>query len=272
MMRILRICIYVLFVVTCAVFAWFWYNTEILSDKTIPKITIEGDMLTVGLETTDEELLAGVSAYDEKDGDLTDKVIVESISKFSEKGVCKVTYAVCDSDNHVASATRKIKYEGYTSPVFYLNRSLCFSHLETVNVASALGATDVIDGDISSSIIVTSTDYQYGFTGTYTIKAKVTNSKGDLAELELPLIVEERNVNAPEIELEKYLIYVDEGTTVNYRDYFIASTDSYNADVSDTLTIETDYKKDVPGIYSVHYYTTDSINRRGHAILMIIVG
>ena len=47
------------------------------------------------------------------------EVIVESVSRFTDKGVCKVTYAVCDSDNHIAKATRKIIYTDYVSPTFF---------------------------------------------------------------------------------------------------------------------------------------------------------
>ena len=252
-------------------FAWYWYKSEVAADKTVPVIRIEGDTLEVSLHTTTQELLAGVTAYDQKDGDISDRVIVESISKFSEIGSCKVFYAVCDSDNHVASASRKIIYKGYTSPRFFMNRSLCFSQMETINVASVLGAVDVLDGDISNNIIITSSDYEYGSLGTYTVKAEVTNSKGDLISLKLPLIVEERHINAPEITLSDYLIYAQRGQGINYLNYFVSATDSYEKDVSDTLYVENDYVMGEPGVYSFHYYVTDSLGRRGHSVLTVVV-
>ena len=271
LMRLLRIVITVIFLVTLAAFALFWYRAEIQADKTVPVITVETDLLEVSPKATEKDLLAGVTAYDEKDGDLTDQVIVESISKFSEPGVCKVYYAVCDSDNHVAGAFRKIRYKGYVSPRFFLNHSLCFSQMESVNVGSVIGAEDMLDGDISGNIIITSQDYEYGVAGIYTVKAEVANSKGDRIVQQLPLIVEERSVNAPVVELTDYLIYVKKGTKINPRDYFVSATDSYENDVSDTLHIENNYRSSAEGIYSFHYYATDALDRRGHSILLVIV-
>lgn len=271
LMRLLRLVITAVFALTLAAFALFWYRSEIKADKTRPVITLETDELEVLPKASDKELLAGVTAYDEKDGDLTDKVIVESISKFSEPGVCKVYYAVCDSDNHVAGAFRKVKYKGYVSPRFFLNRSLCFSQMEAVNVGSAIGANDMLDGDISGNIIITSQDYEYGVAGIYNVKAEVANSKGDRIVQQLPLIVEERSVNAPVVELTDYLIYVEKGTDIDPEDYFVSATDSYENDVSDTLHIEYNYNPSAEGIYSFHYFATDALDRRGHSILLVIV-
>ncbi|MBQ6118686.1 MAG: hypothetical protein IJK98_05605 [Clostridia bacterium] len=271
MMRLLRIVITVLFVAAAVLFARDWYHSEIKADKTLPVITIEGDMLEVDFNATDEDLLMGVTAYDEKDGDLTGRVIVESISKFTEIGVCKVYYAVCDNDNHVASASRKITYRGYTSPQFTLNRALCFSQLEAINTADIIGATDVLDGDISSSIILTSSDYEYGVVGKYSVKAEVSNSKGDQISLTFPMIVEDRNINAPNIELSRYLMYVPLGTPIDPAAYFVSARDSYEIDVSGTLYMENNYQQNQEGIYSFHYYATDSLGRVGHSILLVVV-
>ena len=271
MMRLFRLFVTLLFAAVTLLFAWTWYKSAIRSDKTRPVITIDGELIEVALDATDEDLLAGVTAYDAKDGDLTDRVIVESISKFSELGVCKVYYAVCDNDNHVTSASRKIRYLDYTSPVFYMERSLCFSQQETVNVGSVIGAKDVLDGDISGNIIITSTDYEYGTVGKYTVLAEVANSKGDLISIRLPLYVEDRNINAPKIELSDYLIYVSPGTTVDPRRYFVSATDSFEHDVSESLLISNNYNKNEPGVYSFDYYADDSIGRRGHSILTVVV-
>ena len=271
MMRLLRLVISAAFLIVLFLFGWYWYRSEILEDKTVPVITIDQDMIEVDLNVTHDELLTGVTAYDAKDGDLTHRLIVESISKFSEAGVCKVYYAVCDNDNHVASASRKIRYRGYTPPRFFLNRGLCFSQLETIDVSSVIGAKDVLDGDISSNIIITSQDYEYGVLGTYTVKAEVSNSKGDQISISLPMIVEDRNLNAPTIELSEYLIYVPQGTAVDPMGYFVAATDSYEQNVADTLHLENDYNPYQQGIYSFHYYATDQLGRVGHTVLTVVV-
>ena len=270
MMRLLRAVIALLFVATLGLFGWTLY-LQMKADKTLPVISIEGDLIEVPLNASETDLLAGVTAYDEKDGDLTEHVIVESISKFTETGVCKVYYAVCDHDDHVASAFRKIRYQGYTSPRFSMDRALCYSQMESVNVADVISATDVLDGDISGNIILTSSDYEFGVTGAYSVKAEVSNSKGDQISLSLPLFVEDRSLNAPEITLSSYLIYVPKGTQIDPRTYFISAKDSYDKDISNTLFFENDYRPNEPGVYCFHYFAADELGRQGHSVLTVVV-
>ena len=158
-MKPFRIIVTVLFVVVSIVSAAIFVVEKLETDKTIPQITIEEEMIKVSLNATDEELLRGVTAYDEKDEDLTDKIIVESVSGFIRKGVSKVTYAVCDSDNNTAKATRLIQYEGYESPKFKVNGNLCFSLFEHIDIRELVSAIDSLAGNISSKIVVTSDDY-----------------------------------------------------------------------------------------------------------------
>ena len=123
-MKLLRLCVTLLFIIVLAVFIIFQFQ-QIKTDKTLPKITVAEGILDVTIDVTTEKLLEGVTAYDEKDGDLTDKIVVESISRFTEPGISIVKYAVCDSNNHVSFATRTIRYTNYHlvsisthSPVF----------------------------------------------------------------------------------------------------------------------------------------------------------
>ena len=209
-MKILRLCVLSLFIVVLIISVIFHFQ-QMRVDKTVPTITVEGDVLEVSLDVTNEELLKGVSAHDEKDGDISDKVIVESISRFTSPGVSLVRYAVCDNDNHVAFATRTIIYSNYTAPRFNLTDSLVFSISQNINIRDILGAVDSIDGDISDKVIITANDYTANIPGVYYISAKVANSKGDIITHQFPVYVEERSLSAPQIELEKYIAYLEVG-------------------------------------------------------------
>ena len=72
-MKILRLCVSTLFVIVLVFFIIFQFN-QLSVDKTIPQITVEGEKIEVSLDATDADLLVGVKAYDEKDGDLTEKI------------------------------------------------------------------------------------------------------------------------------------------------------------------------------------------------------
>lgn len=271
-MRIFRLIISLLFVVVFAVFSVVFLSEKIKEDKTIPVITIENEIIDVSLKAKDEELLQGVTAYDEKDKDLTDKVIVESISRFIEKGVCKVTYSVCDSNNNVAKATRKIRYKDYVSPTFKVNESLCYSMYESIDLSEAISAKDSIDGDITSNLIVTSKDYASAVAGVFTLDVTVTNKNGDSSEISLPLVVEDRSIDAPVIELKDYLVYAKTGSQLDLASYVVSATDKSENDVKGSVRIESNLDLNKEGTYIVHYYATDANSNRGHSIMTVVVG
>lgn len=269
-MKILRYSVFILFLITLCAFVWF-NITQLSEDDTFPSITIDKENLEVSITATTADLMAGVHAYDEKDGDITNKVIIESISRFTEPGVSIIKYAVCDNDNHVASASRKILYTDYTSPRFTLSDSLVFGVSQNINIRQLLGAVDSIEGDISNKVIITASDYSSSTTGVYYISAKVTNSKGDMISLQLPVYVEELSLSAPEVVLENYLLYRQVGDEFDIMENLISATDFQQNDLTAQVQIDTNLSFDKPGIYEVHYRVSDAFERKGHAILTVIV-
>lgn len=272
-MKILRWFITISFVITTALFVVFFIGEKRTTDNTIPVIKVEDDLIEVSINATKQDLLKGVTAYDEKDKDLTDRIIIESVSKFIDEGVCKVVYAVCDNDKNVANATRKIKYVDYESPKYSVNKSLCFSIYDKVNISQAIQAVDCIDGDISRSIIVTSEDFTGSVVGVYSIDVSVTNSKGDISNIKLPLVVEDRSLSAPEIELSQYLVYTKIGEEIDFQS-FISGVESKTQQeiLVESVRVESDININEAGTYAVHYYVLDSKGVQGHTILNVIVG
>ena len=80
-MKYFRIGISLLCVLSICLSAVFFVKAK-LQDKTYPVITIDEQIIDVSINVTDEGLLKGVTAYDKKDGDITSKIYIESISKF----------------------------------------------------------------------------------------------------------------------------------------------------------------------------------------------
>lgn len=271
-MKPFKIIILIAFVFVSIAAAAVFIGEKIGTDKTYPTITVEEEMIEVSLKATDEELLKGVTAYDEKDKDLTDKIIIESISRFTEKGVSKVIYAVCDNDNNVAKASRMIKFKGYESPKFEVVGNLCFSLYEHIDIREIILAKDSLEGNITSKIVVTSDDYATSIPGVFSLTATVTNSKGDTSTIKLPLVVEDRPLSVPVIELKQYLVYTQKGKTVDFNSYIVDALDSNEVSLKDKVTFESNVDFNTPGTYYVHYYVTDSLALRGHSILTVLVG
>lgn len=271
MLRILRVVTLLLFVITVGLFSIFYLHNKKTTDNTYPEIKIKGDMIKVGIKATDKDLLKGVTAYDGKDGDITKRIIVESISPFVEYGVCTVTYAVCDSDKHVVKNSRNIKYVDYTPPKFTMNRALVFSMDEEVDIVSAVGAVDSIDGNISDKVVLTATNYSSDTTGVFTANLQATNSKGDIIYLNLPLHIEEVSVAAPVVELKEYLMYVEKGQKPDFEKNISAVSTYSGQAIEYESKIKTNFDSNTPGVYSVHYYISNELGYETHTILTVVV-
>ncbi|MBR4286886.1 MAG: hypothetical protein IKT55_04200 [Clostridia bacterium] len=271
MLKVLRVATIILFVVAVGLFSLFFVHEQRTTDNTIPEIKVDGEMLEVSISATDEDLLKGVTAFDKKDGDITGKIVVESVSQFLEEGVCKVTYAVCDSDKHVVKNSRHIKYVDYTSPQFTMNRPLVFFVDEEVDIIGSIGAIDSIDGDISDKVVLTATDYTTDTIGVFTVTLQATNSMGDIIYLDLPLHIEETSVAAPIVELKEYLTYVKKGEKPDFKNNISAVSTRSGQAIPYESTIETNFDSNTPGVYSVHYYITNELGYQCHSILTVVV-
>ena len=105
-----------LIAVICAGFYAFVLYDRMTSDKTAPEITYEGELL-YSPELEPEELLKGVKAVDDKDGDVSASLTVESVDTTLIQGEAIITYVARDSSNNIGRAKRNVGYaEGIEHP------------------------------------------------------------------------------------------------------------------------------------------------------------
>ena len=149
---------------------------------------------------------------------------------------------------------------------------MCFSIYDTIDLVEIIKAQDCIDGDITRNIIVTSEDFAKSTAGVFELEISVSNSKGDTSIINVPIVVEDRSVSAPKIELSEHLIYVKPGEEVDFSKYLIGATDRLENDLTKDVRIETNADLNKEGIHSVHFYVNDSNGTQGHTILNVIVG
>lgn len=270
-MKLFRIIVVALFVLTLFGNMASGYVAERRTDTTYPEISFDSETLRVPVDAGEAALLSGVTAYDKKDGDLTDRIIVESISNFLTDGVCNVTYAVMDSDNHVSKAQRRLEYDNYRAPRFTMSDDMIFTTGSSFNVLDILGAQDVIDGDISGRIKLIASDLNVNVSGVYAMKAQVTNSKGDVSYLEFQVVLQTAVSSAPRIELTDYLIYLGQNETFDPRAMVASVTQSGGATGEPELTIDSGVNVSEPGTYMVDYSATDANGRTGVARLIVVV-
>ncbi len=270
-MKILRRITVILFVVVLLMFVGFSIKEKYTTDMTYPVIELASQTLEMSINDSSGKMLEGVTAHDGKDGDISDKVFVESVSKFVSDGTCIITYAVADADCHIARVTRTLHYTDYTPPEFYMKRSLVYAVDEEIEIRDAVGARDCIDGDISDRITIVATDYVTNTAGVFTVSMQVTNSMGDIIYLDVPVYVENNNKLAPTIALKQNLIYVKKGEKPNFEDYIGEVTVNGKVMKDYGVLLSTNFDSDKAGTYSVHFYVSSPDGYEGHSILTAIV-
>ncbi len=275
--RFLIISIVVLVIFTAGFFAYRLYRKHIKRNAA-PLISCASDEMRISVATPREDLLIGVTAMDAEDGDLTDKIVIESISKFVEKGKCTITYAVCDSGNKVSTASRTIYYTDYHSPRFSLLSDFVYSVGSVVNPLSRIRAYDCIDGDITNRISMTTVDSgEFSSGDAHEVEFRVINSFGDVATFRANIVVEERvSPNVPVITLSQYLIYIDRDELIDPLDYvegIYLLRESYTIDEygRDNLIADTSgFDPSTPGLYEIPIYLEVN-NYLGSTTLYVIV-
>ncbi len=82
----------------------------LMEDHEGPDIQITKERITYMEAEGTDSLLAGVSAQDNVDGDVTDSLIVEAVYPSADEKKAKVVYAAMDSSNNVSKAQRIVDY------------------------------------------------------------------------------------------------------------------------------------------------------------------
>ncbi len=222
MLRRTRVFVILFFLLSVGIWKGYDVLTGLSTDNSQPVITLSSESLTISVADGDAAILQGVTAEDAKDGDLTDKIFIESRKRFVEKGKFTVTYAVADSDNHLVRADREIIYSDYVSPQFELSEPLEFpksaSAQDDADISAHLSAHDAIAGDISNKIRI-SGEYTMSSNavGDYPMEFIVMNSMGDTVTLPVTVSIYDPSAknSLPKINLSSYLINTPVGSEID---------------------------------------------------------
>lgn len=240
------------------------------SDRKIgPVISCPEGTLEISASDPESKLLEGVTASDEQDGDLTGHIILGGISKLITEDTAKVTLLVFDSDDNMGSYTRYIRYTDYRRPRFTLLQPLVFSTTEEVMLLDKIGATDVVDGDLTDAVRVSTLDASSN-SQIYSITVQVTNSLGDTSWLRLPVILLEADPLRPTVSLNNYLVYLEPNSEFDANSLLASVSDpSGEVDLS-KVQIENPVDTSTEGTYRV-VYSYNSDGHIGMAIATVVV-
>lgn len=237
-----------------------------------------------------------MKAEDNKDGDVTDSIVVVSKSKFIDTGKMRVNYAAFDKKSNVGTFTREVQYTDYTSPKFSLRAPLRFMvNKENNSLLNIISAEDCLDGNISGLIKLKYDDGEYVMNkdesevGEFGLTFQVTNSAGDTVSLPVKLeFLNEEQYNQPFPALKEYVVYTELNKKPDFSEYltgisisgreqsFVSDYEDGGYSVDDVkIKPDVDYK--TPGVYTVAYTLEKrddygEMQQLGTTTLYVVVG
>ncbi len=253
------------------------------ADNEPPQISIATQELTMSIHDVETRLLDDVTAWDKKDGDVTDTLVVESLYGITEDNLATVTYAAFDKSGNVTKVARTIRLEDYQSPRFSLSRALVFEFGSVQGVLDAVGVEDILDGDICQRVKATMLTRGNSVTaeGTHEVQFRVTNSLGDTIHLVMPVEVYPIGSYDAELKLKEYLVYIPKDTPFNPEDYLLTLENRQNrldlqGQLPRGLRIDTEGTVDIhtPGVYNITFtafYDDGTSKCTGYSRLIVVV-
>ena len=270
-MRVFERIVLLVFALVLLVFVGAMGYDLLFVDHKAPIIESDSELITVSVHDPEEALLQGITAVDKRDGDLTEQVMVQSVSALIDSNTAKVSYVVFDQANNMASYSRKVQYSDYEKPRFSLDQALVYRTGGTIELLDRLKAVDVLDGNISNKIRVTAQNVDISNAGTYEVTVQVTNSMGDTTTLPLTVVINDY-VYLQVIRLSEYLSYVDVGADFDPADYVERVTPRAGFDGSvEDLSITSNVNTKEPGIYEVEYRYDFPAEERTYTVYQTVI-
>lgn len=263
-MKKIKIFSIILFLFSAAVYAGCRVYDGAVTDHTPPVIAGEG-MIQASVADPGEKLLEGMSAEDDRDGDVTESLVVQSISGFDEEGRRTVNYAAADGSGNVGYYSRQLEYTDYRTPVFSLSAPLRFPVGTSFNICSGISAESSLDGNLSDNIKYTlDRTVLSSAPGTYQIEFRVTDSAEKTSYLQTELEVYDPGEEQLEVTLTAYLVYLNVNDSFHASDYFQES------ETGGEPEIESNVDTSKAGTYYVDYTVTED-GFTGKSRLIVVV-
>lgn len=246
--------------------AWYKFG----ADKTGPEIRCGNGDLVYHDGMSDSELLDGVTAYDEKDGDVSASLAIESVYPV-EDGKIVVVYVAKDNSNNITKVKQEYSYNGNAGMTGDNNGTDAEAEpvVDTNAVGEEVGAEDPQAVDTEGTA---DNGPEEGTTET----SDMDNASADAERIrkEQEEAAEQMPAGAPRIYLTDYVVKVPVGTTVDRLSYVKEIVDDADNvyDLWTKIQITGALDTMTAGTYECTYYVVDSQgNTSNQAVLQFIV-
>ena len=238
------------------------YQTTI--SNMAPVINAQNITLVQG---TKFEELKDVTATDNEDGNLTDKIIVlDNPVNIDVVGEYNVKYQVTDSDKEITIKEIKVIITENKKPVIEANDITTTLGKDKPNLLEGVTATDAEDGTITK-ITVDDSNVKYDEVGEYKVIYKVTDSYKQESTKEIKLTI---------TESQSPVIYATDKTiTINSTfdpKVGVTAADAEDGDLTDKIkVINNKVNEKELGTYEVTYQVTDNNSQTTEKTIKVTV-
>ena len=200
-------------------------------DRNGPEITVPQEELTYVAGSDTSALLSGVTAVDDRDGDVTSTVTVESIIPNEDQTGASVIYVAKDSKNNVTKATRLISYAADAGQ----------AAAQEAEAAAQQAAQEAAAADQTAA---SGEDAQ-------TVDDGAAQNEAAIAALP---------AESPRFYLTQYSVEVERGAELNRLGYVQDITDDKDSrdELYQGIQISGEVDTNTPGEYMLEYYVVDS--------------
>lgn len=219
------------------------------NDRKGPEIDVpSGADVTYEEGSDTSSLLEGVTATDDKDGDVTDSLVIENIFPSDDRTSASVVYAAKDSHNNVSKVTRHVNYKAAGQDTPAENES----------------APEENNGDAEEAAPAAEEPQQN--------ESNTEGTEGAKNETEAQTEIDALPAESPRLYLNTYEVTMEAGSELDKISYIKEMTD--DADSQETLFTEIEVDGDVdtttPGDYTLTYHVTDSDGNRSNAAVLTV--
>ncbi|MDM0612557.1 DUF5011 domain-containing protein, partial [Clostridium perfringens] len=231
-------------------------NPKMVEINNAPIIIAENKTIKVG-DTFDP--MAGVTAEDKEDGNLTNKIkIISNNVDIKIPGVYKVVYEVTDSQGATSTKTITVTVLSNDAPVISGTDNISIKEGDAFDPMAGVTATDTEDGNVTDKIKVEGS-VDVNKPGKYELTYTVTDSDGNTTTVKRVV-----TVNPKMVEINNAPIIIAENKTIKVGDTFdpmagITAEDKEDGNLTNKIkVIKNNVNTNIPGKYEVVYEVTDS--------------
>lgn len=224
-------------------YRYLFYSEQLESAPNFDGMFFKDVFTSEGLNIDD--ILKGVTANDEVDGDLTSSIVVIEDNYTSNKNIAgsyTIKLSVSDSAGNVAYAAIIVRVIDDYPPIISGDKSYKSSYTMKIDldvIKSNLNAVDYMGLDISSAIVISEDNYSsnYNIVGVHSIIFSVTDGLGKSSNIEV--LIDVVDVVPPYFSFDdSFTVYVEVGVILTDEDLIFIGADmkgytsSFNIDNS----------------------------------------